>query len=77
MAEVTAVILTRSDPARNMHRYYRLDVQHDLFGAWCLQREWGRIGQAGQGTAVSRRQLVEPLASIAAQRLVTGDALGK
>jgi len=30
-----------------------------------------------QGTAVARRQLVEPLAPIAAQRLVTGDALGK
>ena len=30
-----------------------------------------------QGTAVARRQLVEPLTSIAAQRLVTGDALGK
>ena len=29
-----------------------------------------------QGTAVARRQLVEPLAPIAVQRLVTGDALG-
>lgn len=35
--------LTRSDPARNMHRYYRLDVQPDLFGMWCFVREWGRI----------------------------------
>lgn len=42
------VILTRRDPARNLHRYYRLDVQPDLFGAWCLIREWGRIGQGGQ-----------------------------
>ena len=31
-----------------------------------------------QGTAIARRQLVEPLSQpIAAQRLVTGDALGK
>lgn len=45
MNEVT---LTRRDPARNLHRYYRLDVQPDLFGAWCLIREWGRIGQGGQ-----------------------------
>ena len=30
-----------------------------------------------QRTAIPRRQLVEPLASIAAQRLVTGDTLGK
>jgi hypothetical protein len=30
MAEVTAIILSRGDPARN---YYGLDVQRDLFGA--------------------------------------------
>jgi len=29
---MTALTLTRRDPARNMHRYYRLDVQPDLFG---------------------------------------------
>ena len=31
-----------------MRRYYRLDVQRDLFGEWCCIREWGRIGAAGQ-----------------------------
>ena len=41
---MTAITLTRSDPVRNVHRYYRLDVQQDLFSAWCLIREWGRIG---------------------------------
>ena len=45
---MTAITLTRSDPARNLHRYYRLDVQPDLFRAWCFVREWGRIGSAGQ-----------------------------
>ena len=45
---MSAITLRRSDPSRNMHRYYRLDVQPDLFGAWCCVREWGRIGQAGQ-----------------------------
>jgi predicted DNA-binding WGR domain protein len=35
-----------------MHRYYRLDVQLDLFGTWCFIREWGRIGQAGQTRTV-------------------------
>jgi hypothetical protein len=38
---MTAITLHRSDPAKNLHRYYRLDVQHDLFGAWCFIREWG------------------------------------
>jgi predicted DNA-binding WGR domain protein len=49
---MTALTLRRSDPIRNMHRYYRLDVQLDLFGAWCFIREWGRIGQAGQTRTV-------------------------
>jgi hypothetical protein len=31
---MTAIILHRSDPAKNLHRYYRLDVQRDLFGEW-------------------------------------------
>jgi predicted DNA-binding WGR domain protein len=45
---MSAVILYRIDSAKHMHRYYRMDVQLDLFGAWCLMREWGRIGRAGQ-----------------------------
>ena len=45
---MTGMTLIRRDPARNLHRYYRLDVQPDLFGAWCLIREWGRVGQGGQ-----------------------------
>lgn len=49
---MNAVILYRIDQAKNMHRFYRLDVQPDLFGAWCLIREWGRIGSAGQTCSV-------------------------
>jgi predicted DNA-binding WGR domain protein len=45
---MTAVTLTRTDHARCMARFYVLDVQADLFGAWCLIREWGRIGRPGQ-----------------------------
>jgi predicted DNA-binding WGR domain protein len=47
---MSAVILHRRDPARNLHRFYRLDVQPDLFGQWCLIRAWGRIGSAGGQT---------------------------
>ncbi len=42
---MSGITLTRRDPAHNLYRYYRLEVQRDLFGAWCLIREWGRIGQ--------------------------------
>jgi predicted DNA-binding WGR domain protein len=45
---MSTVTLTRIDPARNMARFYRLDVQPDLFGGWSLWREWGRLGSSGQ-----------------------------
>lgn len=43
-----AVVLHRVDPSRNMRRFYRLDVQPDLFGFWLVISEWGRIGRRGQ-----------------------------
>ena len=45
---MTAVVLHRIDRARNTRRFYRLDVQPDLFGWWVVVREWGRIGTWGQ-----------------------------
>lgn len=44
----SALTLRRVDETRNMARFYRLDVQPDLFGGWSLVREWGRIGRPGQ-----------------------------
>jgi predicted DNA-binding WGR domain protein len=32
---MNAVRVRRIDPARNMRRFYRLDIQPDLFGASC------------------------------------------
>ena len=40
--------LEKRDPAKNLARFYSLRVLPNLFGEWSLQREWGRIGQAGQ-----------------------------
>jgi predicted DNA-binding WGR domain protein len=45
---MNAIILYRTDRTKNMQRFYRLDVQRDLFGYWCCIREWGRIGRSGQ-----------------------------
>ncbi|HTW72940.1 MAG TPA: WGR domain-containing protein [Acetobacteraceae bacterium] len=55
---MTAVTLHRIDPARNMRRFYRLDLQRDLFGTWDLIREWGR--QTGQGIRAARRRGMTP-----------------
>jgi predicted DNA-binding WGR domain protein len=49
---MTATVLYRIDASKRMHRFYRLDVQPDLFGQWCLMREWGRIGSGGQTRSV-------------------------
>ncbi len=42
------VAMRRVDPARNMLRFYSLDVERDLFGRVVLVRRWGRIGTAGK-----------------------------
>ncbi|WP_417264574.1 WGR domain-containing protein [Celeribacter sp.] len=42
------VTLKRIDPDLNMHRFYRMSLQRDLFGRTSLIREWGRIGRRGQ-----------------------------
>ena len=43
--------LERRDPQRNMYRFYRLEVERDLFGAVVARRTWGRIGTRGQTKA--------------------------
>jgi predicted DNA-binding WGR domain protein len=48
---MNAVHLRRLDPARNMQRFYRLDVRPDLFGGILLMKEWGRIGARGRMVA--------------------------
>ncbi len=45
---MTPVTLYHIDPARNLQRWYHLDIQPDLFGSHCLIREWGRLGHSGQ-----------------------------
>jgi predicted DNA-binding WGR domain protein len=45
---MSAVTLHRIDPARNMSRFYQLDLQPDLFGGGLLMMEWGRIGVRGR-----------------------------
>jgi predicted DNA-binding WGR domain protein len=39
--------LTRIDPARNINRFYVVQVMPNLFGEWTVTREWGRRGSPG------------------------------
>jgi predicted DNA-binding WGR domain protein len=63
---MTALHLRRIDPARNMRRFYRLDIEPDLFGGVLLVKEWGRIGARGRMVAESYDS--EALAADALQR---------
>ncbi|MBB3525982.1 WGR domain-containing protein [Rhizobium laguerreae] len=38
----------RTDPAKNMARYYAMQIEQTMFGEACLTRRWGRIGKRGQ-----------------------------
>ncbi len=66
---MSAVTLRHIDQARNMARFYRLDMQPDLFGGWSFIREWGRIGRGGTVRALSpARPRPEALAAFERQR---------
>jgi predicted DNA-binding WGR domain protein len=39
--------LTRTEPAKNLHRFYVVRLAPTLFGGWTLLREWGRSGSPG------------------------------
>jgi predicted DNA-binding WGR domain protein len=39
--------LTRTDPTRNIDRFYVVQVMPSLFGDWTVMREWGRRGSPG------------------------------
>ena len=45
---MAVTVLRRIDQARNMARFYQLDVQPGLFGGVSVTRHWGRIGSNGQ-----------------------------
>jgi predicted DNA-binding WGR domain protein len=65
---MNSVILYRIDTSKRMHRYYRMDVQPDLFGQWCLMREWGRIGSNGQTRSIPFPTPQEAKAALYQQR---------
>ena len=65
---MNAVILYRIDDSKRMHRYYRMDVQPDLFGQWSLMREWGRIGSSGQMRSLPFPNPAEAEAALDKQR---------
>lgn len=48
LAQPYRLYIERTDPDRNMARFYALSIEPTLFGTPCLTRRWGRIGAIGQ-----------------------------
>jgi predicted DNA-binding WGR domain protein len=63
-----AILLYLIDPAKNKHRFYRLDVTPDLFGRWCLVAEWGRIGCAGRLRRAAFNDMAQAMEALIRQR---------
>ena len=59
------VVLRRIDPAKNMARFYSLEVERDLLGRVVLVRRWGRIGSAGKTRLDEHAGEGEALAALA------------
>jgi predicted DNA-binding WGR domain protein len=51
--------LTRSDPAKNLLRFYIVRLTPTLFGGWTLVREWGRCGSPGTVRVTSYEQYAD------------------
>lgn len=45
---MSAITLHRIDAARNMRRFYALDMEAELFSGVLLMKAWGRIGARGR-----------------------------
>jgi predicted DNA-binding WGR domain protein len=60
------VVLRRIDPAKNMSRFYSLEVEQDLLGRVVLVRRWGRIGSAGKVRLDEHKGEGEALAALQA-----------
>lgn len=41
------IYMTRTDPERNMDRFYYVEILKDLFGYYGVHRQWGRRGTNG------------------------------
>ncbi len=69
------VYLSRIDPAENMNRYYGMHLERNLFGEWCLVRQWGRIGTQGhtrRDPHASPAEALDALLSLKATKLRRG-----
>lgn len=53
MTDMLQIHLEQHRPDKNRFRFYALDLEQDLFGAWIVMRRWGRIGESERCVKIS------------------------
>jgi len=73
------VRLQKVDLSRNMHRFYRLDTQPDLFGGVFLMKQWGAasVRMAGSQRSVLTAPTAPPWRCSARPNERGGEAIAK
>jgi predicted DNA-binding WGR domain protein len=75
IAQSYHIYIERTEPAKNMARYYAMEISRTLFGEACLTRTWGRIGRRGQSKMEhfgSEGEAVDLISGAHAQKAKTG-----
>jgi len=70
--------MRRIDPARNMDRFYCVELTTDLFGDHGVHRQWGRFGTWGRHRCDWYKSQVDAeraLSDLVKQKLARGYAL--
>lgn len=67
---MSAVVLRRIGAAQNMARFYRLDVQPDLFGGWRLHSGMGAHRAVGDRSSNPLPPEAEAFAALERQRRI-------
>ena len=52
--------LTRTDPARNIDRFYIVEIMPSLFGDWTVLREWAGADPPAPSGSIATRAGMKP-----------------
>lgn len=71
--------LKATHPQQNVHRFYTVRIDHNLFGEWSLFVSYGRVGTHGQCTSLhctTRAHLLHQLQQILRKRAAAPKRIG-
>lgn len=72
IAQPYHIYIERTETARNMARYYAMEISGTLFGEACLTRTWGRRGQSKKHLFGSEHESVDVFLELMPQKRKRG-----